>query len=78
MFGLHENANIAKDEQGDEQNAEYLAVDRSASGATSSSSEDAEDDKVLSSEDTMYLVAETTLAKMKLFLTCLMLWIAIL
>ena len=66
VFGLHENANIAKDEQETNKTLSTLLLIRSASGATSSSSEDAEDDsQVLSSEDTMYLVAETTLAKMK-------------
>ena len=64
VFGLHENANIAKDEQETNKTLSTLLLIRSASGATSSSSEDAEDDsQVLSSEDTMYLVAETTLCK---------------
>merc|ERR1711991_278243 len=65
VFGLHENANIAKDEQETNKILSTLLLIRSTSGGSSSKDDDEGESKELSPEETMYLVAETTLAKMK-------------
>ena len=65
VFGLHENANIAKDEQETNKILTTLLLIRSTSGGSSSKDDDEGESKELSPEETMYLVAETTLAKMK-------------
>ena len=65
VFGLHENANIAKDEQETNKSLATLLHIRATSGTTASADDESDGAETVSAEATIYMVAEATLAKMK-------------